>query len=303
MARPLLLLLAYQQDNFIEAAICGALNQDGPTIDILISDDASTDGTWEVIEQTVRNVATRHRVTLNRNARNLGLTGHLNACMSQTDAQHVIVAAGDDISAPNRVEAIMACFAETDAVFVHSDVDAILANGKRAAPQHLGKLRETSDILRLARSQGLYIGATGAWDRVLFDRYGPLPDGVYEDLILGFRAALEGRVGFVNAPLVQYRANVGMSTESCLHRTEADWRDDRMNTVERGLRTFQQRARDATTAGHSEQSKLMKTLRHKVREYEARADILCSKHSALKSVDHLRAWWSERKRAQRAAST
>ena len=53
MDEPLVTILisSYNQRDFIEAAIVSALNQDYPNIEIIVIDDASTDGSQKIIER------------------------------------------------------------------------------------------------------------------------------------------------------------------------------------------------------------------------------------------------------------
>src|SRR5205085_9105639 len=97
-----LILLTYNQERFVAAAVKSALEQVGVTLQIVISDDNSPDKTFEVIQETVRDYKGPHQVVLNRNPKNLGLTGNLNHAWSLTTGEFVIVQAGDDLSVPDR---------------------------------------------------------------------------------------------------------------------------------------------------------------------------------------------------------
>ena len=67
-------------------------------------------------------------------------------------------------------------------------------------------------IQEIAVSRALFIGASAGWRRDLFTKYGPLPEtAAYEDLVLGFRAALEDRVAYAPERLIRYRVGVGVS--------------------------------------------------------------------------------------------
>jgi hypothetical protein len=66
------------------------------------------------------------------------------------------------------------------------------------------------NIERAALSDALYLGATGAWRRSLYEKYGPIHPDSYEDLVMGFRGALEGRVQVVCEALVRYRLGGGV---------------------------------------------------------------------------------------------
>jgi glycosyltransferase involved in cell wall biosynthesis len=300
------LLLTYNQEAYVRTAIEAALAQAGPPLHILISDDASTDGTWAEVEATVAGYAGPHRLTLNRNPVNLGIAGHINQCIARTSGRWIIAAAGDDISRPDRAGKVRACFEATDALLVHSAVETIDEAGRPAGVRFdVATFFTTTDPIEAAGSFGLYVGATGAWSRTLFDKYGPLPlTGVYEDLVLGFRAALEGRIARIDEPLVAYRWGVGVSQET-RHESLDDWRAARRKTLARDIRTTDQRRVDATRFGLGPDDPVVRRLNAVRADLEAQLAV----HEGT-AVDYflpragtpihaLRIYLAERKRARR----
>lgn len=96
-----ILIISYNQIDFIEEAIQGALSQDYPNLEIIISDDASTDGTAEVIE--------RYRdlhpglIKTSINKINLGITGNSNCGLDLCTGDFIAFSYGDDILLPNKI--------------------------------------------------------------------------------------------------------------------------------------------------------------------------------------------------------
>ena len=78
-ARPLvtMMLIAYNQAASVGAAIAGALAQTYEPLEILVSDDASSDGTHAAMRAAVAGYAGPHRVMVLRNDANLGIGAHL----------------------------------------------------------------------------------------------------------------------------------------------------------------------------------------------------------------------------------
>ena len=106
-----MLVLAYQQEATIEQAIRGALAQTYTPLEIVISDDASTDSTWDTIQRAVAGYGGTHRLLLNRNPGNLGIGAHINRMVALSHGELLFVAAGDDISLPQRCERVVdACY-------------------------------------------------------------------------------------------------------------------------------------------------------------------------------------------------
>ncbi len=111
-SRPLvtLALMAYNQEQMIEGAVGGALAQTYSPLEILISDDCSTDRAFECATAAVDDYEGPHQLRLNRNPHNLGLIGHVNALFEMARGEIVVLAAGDDVSLPERVVRIVEAF-------------------------------------------------------------------------------------------------------------------------------------------------------------------------------------------------
>ena len=230
--RVTLFVLAYAQEAQVAAAIAGAFAQTGDEtgapIEILLSDDASPDGTFAVMQAMAAAYAGPHRVVLNRNARNRGLIGHLNRVMELAAGDFVVQNAGDDVSRPDRVATLAAVRAADPGVrAVHSAVRRLGADGRaeplgRRWPPMAGV--SPAEVIADSRSgrRRHMIGASMGWDRRLWDRFGPLPEGtVIEDRPIAFRAALDGRIAWVDEELLDYRTG-GASDGAGVGG--ADWR-------------------------------------------------------------------------------
>ena len=208
--RPLvsILLIAFNQQATVAEAVAGALAQTWSPLEILISDDASTDGTFAAMEAAAASAAGPHRVILNRNPRNLGIGAHLSHLVSLSHGELLVVAAGDDVSLPQRcerlVEAWLASGRRLD--LIASALEDLDEQGRvhaRITPSDLSSYRNAADWL--ARPP-FVVGAAQAWTRRLFDRFGPLPPGVVaEDLLMVFRAIVSGGALTLPEPLVRYR--------------------------------------------------------------------------------------------------
>ena len=95
---------AYNQAAFVREAVKAALAQTYSPLEVLLSDDCSTDGTFEIMQEVVKAYSGPHKVILNRNPLNLGLSSHVNLIMGLATGELVIAADGDDVSMPQRTE-------------------------------------------------------------------------------------------------------------------------------------------------------------------------------------------------------
>lgn len=213
-----LVVMAYCQESFIEAAVASAFAQDYPDLEIVLSDDASPDGTFRIMSDMAARYKGPHRVVLNRNPRNLGLIGHVNSLFGLATSDWIIYNAGDDISEPQRTARIAAAIERDQPYYVYSNVTDLGSSGdplekqrQRTRPDAL----EEKTLPELAKAMSHALGASSAWHRSLFDRFGPITEqDLFEDQVLLFRARLLGRVSYLNERLLQYRRNVGLSFQS-----------------------------------------------------------------------------------------
>ena len=110
--RPLvtLTLYTYNQQEFVYDAVLSALRQTYQPLQIIISDDCSTDNTVEVVQRAISEVESVHEVLVNVNETNLGILGHLNKIVPMARGEFIVGGAGDDVSDVTRVERLVECW-------------------------------------------------------------------------------------------------------------------------------------------------------------------------------------------------
>lgn len=97
-------LFAYNQEKYIREAIEGAFAQTYEPLEIILSDDCSTDRTFEIMKSVADQYNGPHKIYVRKNQHNLGIAAHFNLLMRKSQGSLVIVAAGDDISFPERTK-------------------------------------------------------------------------------------------------------------------------------------------------------------------------------------------------------
>jgi glycosyltransferase involved in cell wall biosynthesis len=236
--RPLLTLIigAYRHERFIRQAVEGAFAQTYSPLQIILSDDASPDRTFEIMSEMAAAYRGPHEITLNRNPKNLGLSGHVNRAVQLARGELLVFAAGDDIPLPFR--AATACEAweasNRKAFGVHGKIINIDESfqpepGKvweAGAPESRHFQDSASHLDGYIRTATpVILGATAAWSRALFERFGPLPeDVVYEDMALTFRSLLSGGLVSIDHPLVLYRLH-GSNIHHAEVKYVATWKE------------------------------------------------------------------------------
>jgi len=84
----------YNAVKYIEETILCFLNQSYQNIEIIIQDDFSTDGTWELVSKLFGNL---HKVRLYQNEKNIGIGPNWNAAYEQAIGEYIVIANADDI--------------------------------------------------------------------------------------------------------------------------------------------------------------------------------------------------------------
>ncbi|WP_170094670.1 glycosyltransferase [Simplicispira suum] len=202
-------LLTYNQEDYIREAVQAAVCQEFSSIEIILSDDCSTDGTFDIMREFVKSYNGPHKIILNRTRKNLGICGHLNSILKIAQGEIIINAAGDDISLPNRTkllyERFLADGEKTVAVFSNAEVVNFQGDRQRRFFRVPPKYSKNIDEFMVNRNCWA-LGCTFAFRKNIFDKYGALDSSVFqEDGLLAFRSLLEGELGYVDELLVKYR--------------------------------------------------------------------------------------------------
>lgn len=203
-------IFTYNQEKFISEAIDGALSQDYSNLEIIITDDCSSDATWAIINEKIKNYIGKHTIILNRNERNLGLVPHVNKILFEVSkGDYVAVAAGDDISLPERVSKTIEFFINHhDVVAISSELLVIDAESKLHTNQRENEENDSIfDLTYFLSKQYKHItGASRTFSRELITAFPPLDENCpTEDTTMLLRAFMIGKVALLKDKLVKYR--------------------------------------------------------------------------------------------------
>jgi glycosyltransferase involved in cell wall biosynthesis len=125
-------LACYNQKDFIAEALSSALEQDYENLEVIVSDDHSTDGTQEIIKAYLPKYP--NRLIANFNEENLGITGNCNKALSMCQGKYIALFAGDDIYLPRKISKQVEKMESDDGISIcYHDVEVFDTNKKNAS--------------------------------------------------------------------------------------------------------------------------------------------------------------------------
>lgn len=216
-------MLCYQHSAYVDQAVRAALAQTYSPLEIVISDDASTDDTFDQIKAIVAEYRGPHVVKIRRNIQNLGIGEHINQVWRECRGEWIFASAGDDMSHPDRVATVMrASAAHPEIQLFQSYLREVDAQGNVIGVNILGDdsseatripLRTWGFMQRIRHETPHSHGASFAYSRKLVDLFGPLrPNVIFEDNVLNWRAELLNGMALIREAIVDHRCHDGQIT-------------------------------------------------------------------------------------------
>lgn len=210
-------LVSYNQEKHIREAVEAALAQDYPNLEIILSDDCSKDGTFEIIKDLASAYAGAHQVVVRQSPTNRGLGRHFQDVVQVAKGDFLVAAAGDDISLPSRTRLM---------------VDLMRREGAQLGASNFNRMNNSGELLTEnerndyssnylweivdADPSRFVNGATAVYKRsFLLRAFSASLDAIRagklynEDIFLSAFAIAEGRkpASYCVAGLVNYRVN------------------------------------------------------------------------------------------------
>lgn len=230
------ILVCYRQERFVREAVRSVLAQDYRPLEIILSDDASPDGTYQIIKDEADRYDGPNQVVVNRTPRNLGAINHLNALMKRASGEYIVAGCGDDHFVPERTSRIAALWRETDMPVIASNGYQMTLEGE-VMGLALDPSEEPDLSLDYFSKRGVNAcvwGAALSWHRDVYDRFGPIDvfkSPFNADHIIPFRGQLLGGNGFIRDPLVYYRNNPQGDSWRAIRRDASEELHDESCTV------------------------------------------------------------------------
>ncbi len=207
-----LAVFAFNQEMFIRRAVNAAFQQTYSPLEIILSDDCSSDQTFEILQELARAYDGPHQVRVRRQVTNQGLLTHVCDVAADMNGDIMVLAAGDDISDADRVAEIVRCWRPdtlgmlSSCELIDEDENMIQENWMPAEDA-----RTRLNWLKSFKTDVFVYGASSAYKRSLLTKLPRSRGKVFsEDTPLNLLLQLEtGSVVKSEKPLVRYRVHGG----------------------------------------------------------------------------------------------
>jgi len=123
------LIISYNQQEFIKEALVSALEQKYENLEVVVVDDASIDNTQHIITEVAKDYPeNRLKIIFNRN--NLGITGNCNVALQHCNGEFIAFMGGDDVLLPDKiVQQVVWFLPDASRVLCGHDVDWVDESG------------------------------------------------------------------------------------------------------------------------------------------------------------------------------
>lgn len=196
-------IATYNGEKFIVDQLRSILSQLAETDEIVVSDDQSSDSTLKLIKEIDDD---RIKVFLGPC---LGLIKNFENALLYAKGDYIFLSDQDDIWESTKVIEYMHYFDSGCYDLILSDCSVVDENLSVISPSFFS-IRGKRDGVLLNVYKNSYIGCCMAFKKCLIEKCTPFPSGVpMHDWWIGLCAELDGRVYFLNKPLIKYRRHGG----------------------------------------------------------------------------------------------
>jgi glycosyltransferase involved in cell wall biosynthesis len=214
-----LCVISYNQESFIKECLESCLNQTEQPYEIIVSDDHSTDRTWEIIMRTKKRYEKLENFKIYRNEKNLGLaSNYTKVARKLSSGDNIIVVGGDDKCKHELIEKssiYIEKFKDSlviDNEGIRIDELGVIIDPEREYPNHT-KTYSLEDFLMKTKIVSFAPGRITR--RTLLEEYGDFHlDCPTEDSTTILRALMMGKFTKTETPLVYYRIHENSVTNN-----------------------------------------------------------------------------------------
>lgn len=204
------LMATYNGEKYIKEQIESILNQTYKNIQLIISDDCSTDGTKEILQQYEQN----DKVKVFYHEKNLGYIKNFEFLLKNVESNLYMLSDQDDIWKKEKIKESVKKLKTEKLDLVFGDLEVVDNNLNiiyKSFDKYMKLDRKINKCITSYKLQYLYNCMTGCTilsKKELLDKILPLPSTskyMVHDYWIGLMVALNGKIGYIKNPYIKYR--------------------------------------------------------------------------------------------------
>lgn len=210
-----IVVCTYNGERFLDEQLQSVISQTYQNLEIIISDDHSTDATITILKkyENLKNVSIIYK------EKNVGFTKNFESAASLAKGRYIAFSDQDDIWLNSKIEKLYNTISNYSLVYSNS----ILIDDKgMSLNKCLSDFRKMKDIIKDSRGfafHNVVSGHTMMIDRELLPYAFPIPEKFYHDWWIAIQAANINGIIFLNEPLTFYRQHTDTVTKTIVDKT------------------------------------------------------------------------------------
>lgn len=197
----------FNRSLLIRQAVDSALRQTYKNIEVIISDNNSTDNTKDILKSYFD-----ERLIIIEQSNNIGMVGNWNCCLEKATGEFFLLLSDDDILEVNAIQKLILGFENKSISLSYGPVSYMETGGvlTNRTSQNAPQMESGNDfILNILRQERAAFPSATLYRTVLAKSAGGYPDiGTATDFGLHFMLAMNGPVYFCSFPVCRYRVHI-----------------------------------------------------------------------------------------------
>lgn len=199
------------RQNWLEKQLKSINEQTYPNLELIICDDYSSEMSFERLEAIVKTCVTRISYDLQKNSHNMGSTKTFEYLTRQSTGAYCAYCDQDDIWEKEKLYREWEVLQQSNGLLVCTNANVVNENDQMvmerymSLSQRLKKAVEHGTVWRELLAKNYFWGCTMLVKTKIAQKALPFADHMYHDHYLALCAASQGRIVFLDEPLVRYR--------------------------------------------------------------------------------------------------
>jgi len=200
-------ILSFNSEDYISEALNSALSQDYPNVEIIVSDDCSSDDSVKIVESISNQYFGEKSIIFHRNTTNKCTLGNFFSAARLASGDLIVLSAADDVSRYDRVSKIVNAWIDTRPAAIFSACEIIDSSGEVTHRYYEPSLESSMANNIFGKQRKDILGCSSAYDARFISTL-PKIDGrfLFEDSYMSFMVEYHKQsCVFLNETLVKYR--------------------------------------------------------------------------------------------------